>query len=406
MIAHWTRSNLDNFSVYELTEYIMDTLIMNMAKFNILVAKSLIADNGHDDYAHFERAIKDHGDELLEEDVLAEQKKILDQHRLKGIVNSTVYKWIAYLGFRHKDYQKSFNCEGHEAEDTVRDRVQYVLDYLKLERRAHRWVLVKHSELDALIIEEKVVPHIRKFGTDVTETLCARSLLESQPDEKTYEFHVDTSEHFIPFVTNQEFRGDLSCRMMCVERPVLIIGQDESAFEQNLYASGTWVDSDGKGAIRPKGAGYGLMVSAFVSREFGLGLKVTPDQLGGKIKDFRKEQRYCVPRCVELLGMDIEKDKNVLDCDPSIEFFDYGKNNQGYWRSENMAIQTEDVCDCLSVLVPHMMVVFLFDHSSGHSKAQDDGLKASNLNVSYGGRQTHIRNTHKVIETYPPKTKM
>jgi len=45
MIAHWTRSNLDNFSVYELTEYIMDTLIMNMAKFNILVAKSLIADN-------------------------------------------------------------------------------------------------------------------------------------------------------------------------------------------------------------------------------------------------------------------------------------------------------------------------------------------------------------------------
>ena len=99
MIAHWTRNNLDNFSVYELTEYIMDTLIMNMAKFNILIAKSLIADNGHDDYAHFERAIKEHGDELLEEEVLAEQKKILDEHRLKGIVNSTVYKWIAYLGF-------------------------------------------------------------------------------------------------------------------------------------------------------------------------------------------------------------------------------------------------------------------------------------------------------------------
>ena len=37
--------------------------------------------------------------------------------------------------------------------------------------------------------------------------------------------------------------------------------------------------------------------------------------------------------------------------------------------------------------------IFLFDHSAGHAKAQDDGLKASNLGVGYGGTQTKIRDT-------------
>ena len=58
-----------------------------------------------------------------------------------------------------------------------------------------------------------------------------------------------------------------------------------------------------------------------------------------------------------------------------------------------MAIQTENLCDCLKELYPDFHFVFLFDHSSGHSKLQDDGLKASNLGVDYGGVQKHIRDS-------------
>ena len=78
--------------------------------------------------------------------------------------------------------------------------------------------------------------------------------------------------------------------------------------------------------------------------------------------------------------------------DRSVEYFNFGRGT-GYWKSENMAIQLEDLNDILQA-IPRFSVfrpIFLFDWSSGHAKAQDDGLKASDMNMDYGGVQHKMR---------------
>ena len=64
-----------------------------------------------------------------------------------------------------------------------------------------------------------------------------------------------------------------------------------------------------------------------------------------------------------------------------------GVNNEGYWNSQHMAIQFEDVVDCLKVLHPNYEFVFLFDHSQGHNWKRKGGLDVWNMNIGFGGKQ-------------------
>ena len=60
-----------------------------------------------------------------------------------------------------------------------------------------------------------------------------------------------------------------------------------------------------------------------------------------------------------------------------------------------MAIQFEDLNDILDH-VPRFAKfrrIFLFDWSSGHAKAKDDGLRAADINMDYGGSQIKMRNS-------------
>jgi len=134
----------------------MDTLMITMAKQQILVDLGKLRDDGDLTVSDLDKAIKEHADLLSEEEVFAERRKILDKHRLKEISNSTICRWLKFLGFRHKNFEKTFNCDGHEAEDTVKERIEFIVKYLDIEQRTHSWVLVKGSDLDALIQEAKV----------------------------------------------------------------------------------------------------------------------------------------------------------------------------------------------------------------------------------------------------------
>jgi hypothetical protein len=71
---------------------------------------------------------------------------------------------------------------------------------------------------------------------------------------------------------------------------------------------------------------------------------------------------------------------------PFLTYFDYGENKEGYWDYNHMVLQFEDVVDCLKVMHPLYHFVFLFDHSSGHAKQRPDGLNASRMNKSFGGK--------------------
>jgi hypothetical protein len=94
-------------------------------------------------------------------------------------------------------------------------------------------------------------------------------------------------------------------------------------------------------------------------------------------------------------------EKSALKSRPFMTFFQYGKGKSGYWRYDHMVSQLEDCVDCLKVLFPHpsepdktlYRFAFEFDHSAGHSKNRPDGVSVAtdHMNVSYGGKQAHMR---------------
>ena len=71
---------------------------------------------------------------------------------------------------------------------------------------------------------------------------------------------------------------------------------------------------------------------------------------------------------------------------PFLTFFDYSENKESFWDYNHMVLQFEVVVNCLKIMHPLVHFVFLFDHSSGHAKQRPDGLNASQMNKSFGGK--------------------
>ena len=99
-----------------------------------------------------------------------------------------------------------------------------------------------------------------------------------------------------------------------------------------------------------------------------------------------------VPSCAKLLGIGKFKKNSLLTMDRATELFQYGLKT-GYWKCENIAIQLEDLSDILSVhpKYKHFRIIFCLDWSQNHKKALDNGLKASDMNLNYGGVQKSQR---------------
>jgi hypothetical protein len=72
--------------------------------------------------------------------------------------------------------------------------------------------------------------------------------------------------------------GDLNVRLRIGERPVFLVGQDESTFHQYIFSKKQWRGPNGKAFLMPKSEGEMYMASGFTAREFGLGLgsRLTP----------------------------------------------------------------------------------------------------------------------------------
>ena len=67
---------------------------------------------------------------------------------------------------------------------------------------------------------------------------------------------------------------------------------------------------------------------------------------------------------------------------PTLRYFRSGVNKDRYWNSSHTNIQFEDTIDCLSSLFPNCNYLFIYDQSSGHIKAREDGLIVGNTNVT------------------------
>ena len=127
----------------------------------------------------------------------------------------------------------------------------------------------------------------------------------------------------------------------------------------------SWVAPDGEIVLVPKDDGQGLMISAFQSREFGFGLKISDEDLN-RVNEWRRGQHYLDESAAKAKrGTSEKKD---LPSSPFVFEFEYGASNEGYWCYEHMVLQLEDCVDCLKVLFPQFQYLFLFDHSCGHDR--------------------------------------
>ena len=180
------------------------------------------------------------------------------------------------------------------------------------------------------------------------------------------------------------------------QNPLVILGQDESIFNQYMMKPKNWIDTiSGKRPLLPKSQGATLMVSAFQCREFGFGLDLTEDMLS-KINERRLGTKYC--DTLAAIEVNQTSDKQRLTESPFVRYIDVGENREGYWDYNLMVLQLEDVVDCLQVIRPDFDYLFLFDHSSGHAKKRIGGLDANKMKVNHGGIQPVMQDSTMVEE--------
>ena len=109
-----------------------------------------------------------------------------------------------------------------------------------------------------------------------------------------------------------------------------------------------WVGKNGERAFLPKSGGAGVIISAFQAREFGWGLKLTPE-LFRRINEKRKKDHDYFDKIAakDVLGT---TQKGELIESPFIQKLWYVANAEGYWMGNHMIVQLEDCIDCLQVV--------------------------------------------------------
>ena len=178
------------------------------------------------------------------------------------------------------------------------------------------------------------------------------------------------------------------------QSPIMFIGQDEAIFKQFLFLTKMWTGPDGERPLLPKDEGAGVMISCFICREHGL-LREIDKQTLNLVNASRLGQSYADEEAaIEVYGN--ARKRPLENKSPFLVYFDYGENREGYWNYNHMVLQFEDTVDVLKVMYPNYKFVYLFDHSSGHSKQRPDGLNASRMNKGFGGKHIPMRST--VIE--------
>jgi hypothetical protein len=181
----------------------------------------------------------------------------------------------------------------------------------------------------------------------------------------------------------------LSVRKPADLKPLICFGQDECIFKQFTFTPKAWTAPDGQKSMIPKDDGLGVMISAFVSREFGFGYYLSPEDLE-KVNEAR-EGKHCSDEDAAKKIKGNSSMKDPLTQSPFVVEFEHGANNQGHWDYDHMIIQFEDCVDIVKTLHPDFKCAFLFYHSWGHDRQQPDGLSAPKVNKYFGGAQPATR---------------
>ncbi len=255
-----------------------------------------------------------------------------------------------------------------------------------IEPRCLRWIHVSQLELETM--HSILNP---EFGYRFVDA----------NGESHVEFHVDycstSQEKENKNKDNELLVGknpSISVRAPPDSMPIEVFGQDESVFSQFIFPTKSWIGPNQERGLFPKSLGEGLMISAFVSRDSGFGMPVSPAQLD-EVNLARHGTDYIDKvAATQILSTPA---KPPLKESPFVRSLLIGATKGGYWNSFHMALQLEDVVDCLKILRPGYEFLFLFDHSQGHARKKDGALDASGMSRSFGGAQPKIRSS-KIVD--------
>ena len=145
----------------------------------------------------------------------------------------------------------------------------------------------------------------------------------------------------------------------------MIFGQDKCIFCQYLFSKGMWTCPDGYKHLISKDDGQGIMLLLlFCSRELGYGFNPS-NAILNTVNEIKKGKNYLDEDAAVMVNG--TKKKETLTSTPFVRYLEYGANNDGYWKYENMIMQLEDCVDILQYIYPQFGLIFLFDHSNGHN---------------------------------------
>ena len=103
-----------------------------------------------------------------------------------------------------------------------------------------------------------------------------RLTTEAEPGTTTttwVEFHINDHPSFQRRMNGStNFGANLSVFKPPNSKALIGFGQDESILKQYAFTTKAWTAPDGTRGLIPKDEGAGVMISAFVSREYGFGM--------------------------------------------------------------------------------------------------------------------------------------
>jgi hypothetical protein len=219
--------------------------------------------------------------------------------------------------------KKGCYVDNHEKHETVAHRLHFVKRYLKLERRMFCWIQLPLEPVKEMEDTFQIDEWLRHRCRD--------------PENKDMvEFHVDQHPSFQDGVSTTKCGGNLSIRMPAHVKPLICFGQDQCIFKQFTFTPKAWTAPDGQKAMIPKVEGLGVMMSAFVSGEFGFGFYLSP-------KDFekvnkRRTEKHCSDQDAAKKIKGNSPMKAPLTESPFVVKFECGANNQGCWDYDHMII--------------------------------------------------------------------
>jgi hypothetical protein len=294
---------------------------------------------------------------------------------LKGNLSmANVWRWMKWLGMSYSTNKKTYYVDGHERGDVINDRVKFISRYLTTyEPYCERWIQLS-------VIEAKTIEGLNP---------CWGYKYTTEENIDCIELHED-NVHNIDSL--RDAPRNMSVRTPAGSKPILLLGQDEALFSQYLIATKSWSGPGGESVLNPKSEGDKIMLSAFTGRGIGFGRPLTPAELG-QINQNRAGKTYIDEEAALSVNKKTEKNPFKAGETPFVRYLHIGVANEGYWNSNHMALQVEDVVDCLQVLYPGHDVVMLFDHSQGHDRQRDGALNAPALSKGFGGAQPFMRDS-------------